>query len=263
VSDFWEAVGRAALGRPGSATPRPRSIFEPEDPTALPTQPEAKLDEAKGTTDAPSPAREAVAPRPPSHSEPAAAAEDRVAVPVRNEGEQPARSFDASPAPHVERQAPPAAPASAAVSRADAAQQSVVELLEVQRIESTQIRTEPVANTTVTGSPSPAPTAPESRAQALSSAVTVVPELEERANDTPASPSEVPLPVVAEPHVAVTELVAARAVSTEPPLVIEIDHIDIRIEPERALPLIRERRRDPGTAPSLTEYLARHAAPSR
>jgi hypothetical protein len=81
----------------------------------------------------------------------------------------------------------------------------------------------------------------------------------ESAGAVPAAP-DVPISVVAEPRVAAAVVQPA---APAPPLVIEIDRIDIRIESPVAAPPPPTRRRDTAAAPALGEYLERRSGASR
>jgi hypothetical protein len=260
MSGYWDAVARAALDLPAAATPRPRSRFEPD--AAEPAVEALELEEegTDATTMAPGHRAEAAA-------GPASAApvevhhqtSDRTAETVRAEPVPiPARP---GPLPTPDREAgtkPSTGPA-AAVSTPGTPPPTLrevhyVDRVEVHRVERTQTVVEPGAR--------PAPEAREP--------VEGGPE-----QPVAASPWEAPQPIeapvaseAASPIVAVAEPVAPppasldRAGVQEPaPLVIEIDRIDIRIEPGTIAPVAAAAmpRRPEASVPSLSDYLARRS----
>lgn len=265
MSGFWEAIGRAALGRPGAATPRPRSIYEPEVSRARADEIEATDDDANGAAGAPgaertaAPARAPSRAKPPSRAEPASDLADRpVPASEEEEAEVPAAGEPSPAESRAAAQASPLPPRAERRSEGEPAVTSVVERVEVHRLESTEILARTIASTRPEESRSltlAAPPAPP--------AVGASPEPDDEVEAAPRDRDESALAVVAKPPVAVAEPASSRPEPVEPPLVIEIDHIDIRIEPERVAPVTPARRRDTGTAPPLSDYLERYGAASR
>jgi hypothetical protein len=253
MSDYWDAVGRVALGQPGSAEPRRRSMFESEDAVVAPTG----LDVVEHGVDAPSPPAVPAA-TPQSTSPPQLAAESRPADEPADDRAatrpaQPDRVATPSEAvPHEARatyvDGPRGAPEPATQAAPPLTGQPV-DRLEVHRIETTRTIRQLVEARDRTAAPG---------AAAVSTIAQAVPAV----HDEPRAPA--PAAVVVAPAVAVAEPVAAvpppappAAAAEPPPLLIEIGRIDIRIESEAASPPTTPRRRDVAPAPSLDAFLTR------
>jgi hypothetical protein len=133
-----------------------------------------------------------------------------------------------------------------------------VERLELRRVETSDLVTVAVP----TSKPEERPSSTPRASVPLPVPAATEPEDDFQSPDQDAV--DVPVALAAEPRVVVSEPTHLPAPAQEPALVIEIDRIDIRIEPERAAPPAPPRRRpDPGTMPSLSEYLARRSESPR
>ena len=253
MSGFWDAVGRAALGRPGTATPRPRSIYEPEALGPTVNDLDALAEDADVVAMA-SPrvmapiATRAQSDEPPSGAEPAT--EDAEPA-VEAAGEMVSRAAPAvSELPSQPTRAVPRQPVTFdSEPQAKVRSNTItVERVDARYIESTELVTRSIAS----------PWNQEAPVRARPASATELADPSKTdAEALPTHHVESPVAVVAEPQMVVPQLPPVPPLPVEPPLVIEIDRIDIRIEPERvASPAPLERRRELGTAPSLSEYLA-------
>jgi hypothetical protein len=254
MSSYWDAVTRTALGLAGTAVPRPRSIFE-SDNHRLAGDDAARPDDGGDASGGPAgmpaaPARDArpVMAAPPNVDVLTAP----VAPAIQNDERPEAEPSDASPRRASDAgsiEVSPAMPdANAHVVRIE----RVVERVEVQRLETIHTIAEPAQHE----SPGEEPAAP--RAPVLALPVTVGADDRREtagatADEDAASPA--PIVVVAEPNRAITEPPAPAAAREVQPLVIEIDHIDIRIESETPVATAVPRRRERETVPSLDDYL--------
>jgi hypothetical protein len=262
VSDFWDAIGRAALGRPGTAAPRPRSIFEPEIPNSTIDDLETTTHEVEAPVGTPPPATVSGAPT--SALQPEGPSRELTRGARSGAPPEERDSADAvAESPSVERdpQIPSPPMRSAAEPRAPTEREAstVVERrIEVHRFESTQVLTQSISSSEPDESASAAPSA-----AAESHDVGESPEPDDELEADEKRDAETPLAVLAEPRMVVAEPAPAPPDSAEPPLVIQIDRIDITIEPERVAPILSQRRRDPGTVPSLSDYLGRYGEPLR
>ena len=261
MSDYWDAVGHAALGRSGTATPRPRSIFEPDVTTA-------PIDDIEATA-------EVLATEPSPPATVASVATPRVARPdippdTRILDAEPARVRDAeAEATPVERSrdesrrdepAEPTPSASPRLSTDARTTATVVERVEVNRTESTKVVLQAQAPSSTPPTDEPPRTAAGPIAlRELGEPAATGNEIEERHEADVAAP----IAVAAEPRIVVTEPVGAAPEGTEPALVIEIDRIEIRIESEHVAPVVAPRRRAAQAAPSLSDYLARYGEQTR
>lgn len=251
MSDYWDAVSRAALGLPGSAKPRLRSIYEPDEPLAAPAGFEAVEQEVEavpvGPTSAsaiqatplPQPAtgqpahapREAQAPDP-QPTQIASATRERLETRI----EVPVSSINSS-VPVDDRGARVSPPPPQTIAR-----------LDVHRIETTRTIIEHV----------------EAREPRRTEAAALEPLAQEIAapRETRAEPAAAAAAAIQPPSVIAAEPIASAPERQEPgheppPLVIEIGRIDIRIASETtAPPAPAPVRRDSGAVPSLSDYLA-------
>jgi hypothetical protein len=260
VSGFWDAIGRAALGLPGTAEPRPRSIYEP-DAVSSPGEETEPLDlEADGGWTAPPIDPPAGPPPPPPAPADARRSEERTMPDLLAEeavdGEEElsdrssveARSIHPPEADIESAEKPPELPG---IQMAPA-----VERIEVTRVETARVVTQ---STLLTRESHPSPPAENA---ALPPGL-VDAETEEREQASEERYEDLPLAVVAEPQVAEPEPLPLPALAQEPPLVIEIDRIDIRIEPEQVVLPAPKPRREAPAVPSLADYLARRSEASR
>jgi hypothetical protein len=261
MSGYWEAVVRAALDLPVAAAPVPVSPFEPDPQDGgadelmvadenldAPVAPDRRPELLQSTT--------MVA----DSVEHAESADRRPVEPPGDEA--PAESH---PAPRQGSQRPqdqvPAlattVPTPAPEMQAEAL--SVlrrVDRVEVQRVDAVHTLSETVRFPRLEGIPEAARQAPEFPTAAPSPAESAI-----AAGPAAAREPAAPLVAVAE---TVTPAAVPTAVTTVvpelPPLIIEIDRVDIRIEPEpvpAAAPTAAPRRVDAGSVPSLSDYLAR------
>src|SRR5262245_29222682 len=259
VSGFWDAVGRAALGQPGTAIPRSHSLFEP-DGRNQPTEDFEASDtdvEEESPRPAPmesiqpvSPAAHAGSPeRPRSELVMTAAAEEKPdRQPAEIQAAEPRRAeLPANSAPNIERALEP--------DSVPASPLRTLERIEIHRFETTRVVAEPIQ------------LAPEERAVPAVVAAAAPP----RAPATPARndfldsvdesvANQPAVAVVAEPRAIVAEW---PSIANEPPLIVEIDRIDIRIESQVPAALPVSRRRDAGPAPSLDQYLEKRSGAQR
>ncbi|WP_227243332.1 hypothetical protein [Paraburkholderia caribensis] len=261
MTGFWEAVDRAALGQPGAASPRPRSLFEMDD------SPGEGLDALYIETDAH--ARRDIAEPPRTASAPRAAAP--AAPPIeRAQTVDVPREHDAGST--VSREVEPVAgqtngPAASAPGVASAAMPNAVPpLIAPYALERVEVhRSEVLQGVDATLAPhaaeprnapdlAPVPQSTARPAQATPIALTIAPLREDE-----------PMPVNARPLAPPPEPagVAAEAATPAQPLVIQIDRIEVRIEPQHAATSPAPRERDMTPAVSLDEYLGRQAAGER
>jgi hypothetical protein len=253
TSDYWDAVGRVALGAPGSAEPRRRSMFENDDAPI----PASDLDVVEHEVDA-RPMTVAATPT----TQPAAAPSPPDAAPAASAGTIGDATARPSAEPHT------VAAADAAVPRAPrtmpievsggpsmpamptAPPHEPVDRLEIHRVETMHTTRELVGPRERTAEPDAAPP---------SAAVQALPKARDEPREQPrASVVAAPVVAVAAPVAAAAPAAQPIAPSTEPPpLLIEIARIDIRIESEAAAPAAVPRRRDIPSAPSLDDFLTR------
>jgi hypothetical protein len=260
MSSYWDAVSRAALGLPGLAEPRPRSMFEPDEIHATRDDFEAIEQEVDATPIRPAstparrppPSPESIAGHPgqakataqspglPPPSQPGDAAHER--LDTRAEVRAPQTDSSATHDDRVKPSAP--LPPSEAVAQ-----------IEVHRIETMRTTIEPV----------------ETREPPAGAEVAAwKPVAQERAphRDTPAEPAEAaviepPSVIVAEPLAPSPAPAPQQLTPDPPPLVIEIGRIDIRIASETAAPPVAPKSQDASTVPSLNDYLARRSEAKR
>lgn len=260
MSGYWDAIGRAALGQAGTAVPRPRSIFESDatDPSL------AGFDEGESETDAePSPVAPVSNPVVPASTVTALQGSDRqvqpvVAVPLEDSTDDDQQAADNSSAqPHLAEPQIPALPRASEPKPEDPKTLRIVERLEIHRLETSPLVTE------VRLASAEADRGPEASSQPV-----VVPANPEgREGSALAEPEqrnesiEPRVTVAAEPIDVVADLPAPA--QELPPLVIEIDRIDIRIESQTAAIPAASRRRETATVPSLHEYLEQQGGASR
>lgn len=257
MNGFWEAIGRAALGRQGAATPRPRSIYEPDVSFAAIDETEAVDDASHG--DAP------VRPAFPSGPDHRSAPEPRnlpeiqtTESEITSPKEQEQTHLTVEPTHTESRVSEPASPG---VPEGDVhneirqlAPARTVERFELRQVETIHERTESVLNFKH----------PEVPAPVASVALSVEPD-DEVEPEKSAEPEELSragavTAAIAEAGPVAFEPVSVALAAQESPLIIEIDHIEIRIEAERiAPPPAQASRPQLGATLSLADYLARRS----
>jgi hypothetical protein len=256
MAGFWDAVDRAALGKPAEVMPRPRAHFEPDALGAG-----EGIDVIEEEIEAPAardePRRDGYVQHP---SQPAVdgatqGAEVRATaipedVPLRSD---PARApevdthvtKDANPQmePIVVREPPALAP-------------STIERIEVRHLETVhrmeKVPAHPIVEESNVQVLPVAAVPAETTVQQVTAVAVGAHERAERETVTVEAK-----PIASEPAPGH----ATDEHAPPPPLVIEIDRIDIRIEPEPARPA--SARRESAPAHSLDEYLARQSAAAR
>jgi hypothetical protein len=257
MSDYWHAVGRAALGLPGTAEPRRRAIFEPEDGSAEPVDLMTREEETEAPPPEPAAARDmraatreeparAVPPR--DRSEPAPAAR---AAPTLRETRVEVRSVQAEAPRRVE----PATPGAAATaipqpSGGDERRGAAAPVAPSQPAPDRP----PATPDTITAAPlqrdAPTPAQP----------ATIIAAPAPREAPAPDDAAE-PAVVVAQP-LASAPPVAEAATHEPPPLVIEIGQIEIRIASETPAPPARPPRETKAVL-ALSDYLAQRSKADR
>jgi hypothetical protein len=253
MSNYWDAVRRVAQGLPGSAEPRPRSIFEPEEPFVAP----GGLETIEQEVDAP--------PMPVVHStqvQPAPSPESLAQLVPKP------TTIHASPPPETaqETKAAARAPSTATDARAAKPNQPVnvrehavqappltsepATRVEVHRIETTRTMRKFVGRLEPTAGP---------KDTVSTSAVPALPLQHDKPAAQIAAPViiEPPVIAVAEPAASLPTPAPLLPAPETPPPVIEIGRIDIRIASETAAPQATPKRRDTGPALSLDHYLTR------
>lgn len=259
MSGYWDALDRAAAGAPGSATPRPRGLFEP---VAGFTDPGAELafedgfdlqggaPEIASFTAGPSSTASALLPAaevPPGAPIPPAATVSQTAPAPPDTALRPS---EPAPPPVASNQTVALAPVPPPPSAPDPARS-----VEIARVETTRT----VLETVLRLAAEPAQAAPVAQPAMAGSTMT----------QTPSEAVAVPAPVdIDSSHMLVrAEPIAAPTASTptpipqplpEPsPLVVEIGRIDVRIVSESAAAPAPIHRREPEAALSLNDYLTR------
>jgi hypothetical protein len=261
VSGFWDAVGRAALGLSATATPRPRSIYEPEAPDSTIDDLIVTNEDAEVSPGTPA---SLMAPTPAAPTAQAARASDGPANDARSASPHDEREDSggmvepSSMEPRAQERASPIVPAREGRADAVPTVSPTVERIEVHRFETTHVVTKSIASEQLNVEPSPA-TSASTPSRDVSDAL----ESEGHIDSADEGHADVPQSLVAESHIVVTDPAPAASDRLEPSLLIEIDRIDIRIESERVAQPVPERRRDTGTVPSLRDYLARYAEAPR
>jgi hypothetical protein len=263
VNGFWDAVGRASLGLEGTALPRPRSLFEQDGPVAPDDDLEMMFEEIDAVQSTPSPAQAVI---PTTTSEQPAADSERLvtspaAAPPRDASEpvhdavEPARSV---PLPMEHLSTSVAAPEDWPVG-AQLATPPAVDRIEVHQFETTRVLAESI--------PSSDPDESPSLAAAASAPSFAVADVTEPGGDVAlrdeGRTDEVPHAALAEPRIVLSDLVPVLPFVQAAPLIIEIERIDIRIEPDRVASPAPSRRADPSSVPSLEEYLAHRGEAAR
>jgi hypothetical protein len=260
MAGFWDAEDRVARALPAEAMPRPHSPFEAGDPFA-------STDEMEEIV------REVDAPRAPVFATtlqqelPAALAPPRGQVPVA-----PQAAPDHAARTMTEAESPPLAPARGLRaererSRSEAAHPREIVTTHIERHESHRtLFLERVERASSAEHAMRAVPRVESHAPAVP-----MPSLREAATHPHDGKREaVPLEVAARPAPA-SAPAAVNAEATRPaiveaprPLVVEIDRIEIRIEPERPIATPAPRPvRDERPVPSLEAWLARSVEEAR
>ena len=256
MSTFWDAVGRAALGLPGTAAPRARSMFEPDSPTAL-LDLEPPLEDAETTANTPPAAEFPAAPA----IEPTPAI--RANEPVRqgwsaegSDGEEeqdPRAPTESSNVAAGLNQAGPAVASSDERVTVPLPPLVTAERPERLHLETTlvvsEIIREPDARDVPSARVAAAPPPDTDRAEPSDADQQVAAD-----DDEPEAVR--PVALVAEPHaVAVEPPPLSPAPPEQPPLIVEIEHIEITIESERIAAPPPPARTARTAMPSLSDYL--------
>jgi hypothetical protein len=260
MSDYWQAVNRAVLGVPGTAEPRPRSIFEPED--GEPSDLVARDEEAEVSTTRPEASGSDAGPERPRARdvvrEELAAAAPRPPEPAKTESTASAQRETRVEMRQAEADRPqsaePAAERTAATARVEAPAGDEARPAATHATEH-HAPAERVAVTRET-------IIVESQRGDIAVPAESVMVAEPARHDTPAQvePAEPPV-VVAEP--AAFAPASFEVAAMEPsPLVIEIGRIEIRIASEApAQPAPRSR--DSSAVLALGDYLAQRSKADR
>ena len=259
MGGYWDALSRAALGEPGSAAPRPRSLFETDDPFTESPVLESFDDEVNSPLPGPAQTSQAAVP---GDAAPGSAAPAETAADVDEDdaADQETAGTGASDlpaavlaqaAPSAVAEPPPVAPAVA----------SRVERIEVHRHETVQ-RVDPPTAPSVAAREVPMQAVNEA-GQAFSATPPASPAPARDVETVSAAPEDEPLAVVAQPLATEPQPERHSAVVEPRPLVIEIDRIEIRIEHEPGAPAATPRPRVSAVVPSLDEYLARRSQGTR
>jgi hypothetical protein len=251
VSEFWEAVDRAALGLMGTALPRAHALFEPDVPAFGVEEVEVTGDhiESSPSTTA-SETAQSVTPtlqtefgqRLPQADAP------REDTPLNAIGVRPPQAAEPvfpQPGP-VHTPTPTSAPH----VRVDEAPDTTREI-EHQHVETTRVLEETLIQAVINPQPVEALTiGPPSEP------VDVAERDQRYGRDDQHQEPASPVVVVAEPRTSVSEPLGLPLLAQETPLIIEIDRIDIRIEPERLAPPTTSRRQETAPVMSLENYLS-------
>lgn len=257
MSDYWDALHRAASGVPRTAEPSRHAAFEPDAFAAADEGFEAIDEEIEALRPPPSPQATArLTPQPPW--EPALASSSRPTAALGDRGAPPAGPAEVSVT--AERPGPEQVPPSqtpavgpmgvspALSSEGEGARREPPPA--IQRIETLRTMLEaeapPAANVQAPAATSdPAPIASSAEPGVFAMVGVEV----ARAPFTEAEPVQRP---ASEPF--------APTASAPAPLVIEIDRIEVRIVSEPASPPLVSRHREPAQgAPNLADYLARRS----
>jgi hypothetical protein len=259
MSGYWDAVSRAALGLLGSAKPRPRSIYELDEPLAAPAGFEAVEQEVDA---APVGATLAPAAHPALLSQPVTGQPTHAPRETQTPDPQPAQIVSATHERLETRIEVPVSPTDSSESDDDHGERvsppppQTIARLDVHRIETTRTIIEHV----------------EARQSRRVEAAASEPLAQETAvpRETRAEPAAAaaiqPLSVIAAEPIspAPERQEPGREPAPPPPLVIEIGRIDIRIASETtAPPAAAPVRRDSGAVPSLSDYLVRRSEAKR
>jgi len=255
MSDYWDAVARVARGLPGSAEPRPRSMFEIEGPFQATTNVDDAVEhevDAATLLPPPPPVQAQPAPTPATLETIAASAATRAeitgspALPAP----RPHGSTDERPAPQV-RASEPDRPANSHERAAPITPEPMepATRVEVHHIDTT--RTRKVVEIR------PPSAEPNDAASTTPAAVPASPVHQVRPLEPTPGVVEPPTIVVAEPVPSMPLSDRPAMPPEQPPLVIEIGRIDIRIESETAPPPAAPKRREAAPAHSLEDFLTR------
>ena len=268
MSDYWDAIARAALDIPSDATPRPRSTFEPESITAGAFESGLiELDEDVVPT-----SRTKVSPRAPlpdgalyaaTADAPVAGVDDRRETTVTRD--DPQTSPPAATRPTDQPGSGLEIPDEALPSVFAAAQPSPTVIERIERTETQHLVT--------TVEPPPALPAPDGMfatqpGAAAERTVETVHEGSGFPDSWPANKAAIDTTEERRPSVTaakpVDEPVPPERVlgpAQSQPLIIEIERVDIHIENDRAVAAVPAPlpRADTPEVPSLSEYLARRS----
>lgn len=258
MSGYWDAVARTALGLAGTAVPRPRSIFE-SDHRRLAAGDAGLLDDTGVTPSVPAdmpgaPARDAspVVAAPPNVDPLTSPVGPEIQTDERLEAYSPA----ASPRGASDARSTEASPTRRDAGAREVRTERVVERVEVQRFETIHTIAEPAPRANQREEPAVPPAAAVAMPATLAAD-----DRREKASTTSGedTASPTPLVAVAEPSRVISEPAVPVAAHEASPLVIEIDHIDIRIESATPVAPALPRRREREAVPSLDDYLQRRS----
>lgn len=258
MSGYWDALERSARGLAGSAGPRPRALFE--DEFAAPLE---ALEEIESDADA----RPAVAPPPATAAEPPARVLEQAPQSTLEESAGVKIELVPTPAsaavaaePSDDRPLPPplaepqrsAAPGDGGVVKEGAP--AAPRLIEVREVESRTIIERLIEEKTESEA-RPALDAAEPLLAALAPAEPDRSPVFAISEAVPAIPAEPQIEEHAEPE----------AEAAAPPVIVEIESIEVRIESPAPAPIrpASASRREPAFAPSLHDYLAARSGATR
>lgn len=256
MSGYFDALARAAQGLPGSAASRPRARFEDGELVEIDNEvpalaaPETVVEQVEGRPVPPAAAETVAAPTPPAA--PPATVEAGPELAEAGAAETPPGASET----RLERDIVKSAPEAPVQPR-----DRLVEIREHHEIEHFSETDRLIERNTEL--PPPTPYAP-SKPWAVSTADVGVVMVE------PATPSQPPEPALVMQGVAVPldaplpEAAAPVAPTADKaPLLIEIDHIDIRIVNSSPVSAATPRRRETAPVESLADYLRHRSGPPR
>ena len=256
MSGFWDAVERAALGLPGGAEPRSRSMFEDDDPTLALEEVESPPDDSLRQEPA---AAQTLVP----HLVPVAPGIDRSAASSELRVDRVAESVGApelaraATIEHLLVRAQDAPPERASIElparKEEPSPPLLRRALELSDPESPHRDAEPLQRAE---RPHPQDRVDEATPPAPIEPRTAVSQT--RASDVQLAEAEPVLPrgPVIEPFAFAMPPPELHADAPQPPLVIEIDRIEIRVESDRPPERSSTRRSERPAPPSLDLYLA-------
>lgn len=255
MSDYWDAVSRVVCGASGSAEPRQRSVFEAGglvdqvdelDVTASDATPAAELVPAPDVVRQPELPATITTSRT-GRTETASS----LLVPAK-QSSAPAETRLVERARDVE-QHPPAGTREQVTSPAPPEVATRVEVLRIESERTVRL----VESCPLTIEPGETPAAPSASAEPAA-VLAPVPAQPVKADESPSVAVEPSVVIVAEPVAAPP---ADRPLpAPEPPLVIEIGRIDIRIESATPPPLGQPRRSEAKPVHSLDDFLMQRGA---
>jgi hypothetical protein len=256
MSGYWDAVVRTALGLTGTAAPRPRSLFEPDDARLAIGEGDLTEDPGVASASAETPA---AVPRGDIPAAPPIPPFDRDVLPPHPNTAQDEERQSASPSLPLDdtRDDRPAEsfPVTRVVEERVTHTERIVERVEVQRIDTHHTIVEVSPDTR-----SDEPRVPFAGVVAEAAIAARADVSHERTPGPRADREAAPAVVLAAEAGSPPEMHARQAPAPEPPVfVIEIDHIDIRIESGAPAAPAVPRRREPEAIPSLADYLQRRS----